>query len=424
MTGVISSGLEHKGIEARVAARVLASMGSDVKNLILYNIAEMLESDQKSILRANAQDMESGRRDGLSEALLDRLFLDGNRLVGMAAGIRAVAALPDPVGEELDTRTMPNGLVVSRRSVPIGVVGVIYESRPNVTVDIASLCLKSGNACILRGGSEALNSNIALTKLISYALKSAGGPDGAVQFLDDVDRSLVPQMLQMREYIDLMIPRGGAELVRFVSENAVMPAVTGGIGVCHTYVDATADIDMAAAVVTNAKVRRPSVCNALDTLLVHVAVASLFLPRLAVEMARAGVELRCDTRATDLMSNEEAVMVPARLEDWGKEFMDLILAVKVVDSMDEALRHIEQYGSGHSEAILTKDASAANRFLYEVDASAVFLNTSTGFNDGFEFGLGAEIAISTSKYGPRGPMGLRELTAYKWVVVGSGQLRG
>lgn len=423
MAGAISSGLKSKGIEARVAARVLASMGSEVKNQILYNIAEKLESEQKGILEANVQDMELGRREGLSEAVLDRLLLDGDRLAGMATGIRAVAVLPDPVGEELGARTMPNGLVVSRRSVPIGVVGVIYESRPNVTVDIAALCLKSGNACILRGGSEALNSNLALTKLISCAVKSAGGPQGSIQFLDDLDRSLVLQMLQMREYIDLMIPRGGAELVRFVSENAVMPAVTGGIGVCHTYVDANVDIDMAASVVKNAKVRRPSVCNALDTLLVHVDAAPRFLPRLALEMSGAGVELRCDPRATSLMSNEGTVMVPARLDDWGKEFMDLILAVKIVDSIDEALLHIEQYGSGHSEAILTEDDASANRFLSEVDAAAVFRNTSTGFNDGFEFGLGAEIAISTSKYGPRGPMGLRELTAYKWIVVGSGQIR-
>jgi glutamate-5-semialdehyde dehydrogenase len=308
--------------------------------------------------------------------------------------------------------------------VPLGVVGVIYESRPNVTVDIAVLCFKSGNACILRGGKEAINSNVALAGLIRDAVAAAGGPEAAVQFVEDTDRALVRQMLSMREYIDLVVPRGSAELVNFVGENATMPAITGGVGVCHTYVDPTADIAAAVAVVTNAKIRRPSVCNALDTVLVHSQAAPRFLPLLAVELGVAGVEMRCDGRAVSLLgAQKDAKVVAATPEDFGKEFLDLILSVKVVDSFDEALGHIEEYGSGHSEAIMTSDDAAAERFLNEVDAAAVFVNASTGFNDGFEFGLGAEVAISTNKFHARGPMGLRELTSYKWVVTGSGHTR-
>jgi glutamate-5-semialdehyde dehydrogenase len=355
---------------------------------------------------------------------MDRLLLNADRLKAMAGGVMTVAALPDPIGQELDSHTRPDGLLVTRRRVPLGVVGVIYESRPNVTVDIAVLCFKSGNACILRGGKEAINSNVALAGLIRDAITAAGGPEDAVQFVENTDRALVLQMLGMREYIELLVPRGSAELVNFVGENATMPAITGGVGVCHTYVDPTADIAAAVAVVTNAKIRRPSVCNALDTVLVHSQVAPRFLPLLAVELGVAGVEMRCDGRAVSLLGpQEDAKVVAAAPEDFGKEFLDLILSVKVVDSFDEALGHIEKYGSGHSEAIMTSDDAAAERFLNEVDAAAVFVNASTGFNDGFEFGLGAEVAISTNKFHARGPMGLRELTSYKWVVTGSGHTR-
>ena len=405
-------------------ARDLARTDSATKNQALENIAKALETDADIILAANAKDMEAGHSNGLTSSLLDRLLLNSDRLKAMADGARVVAGLPDPIGQELDSLTRPDGLVVARRLVPLGVVGVIYESRPNVTVDIAVLCFKSGNPCILRGGKEAINSNSALVSLIRGAIALAGGPQNAVQFVDDTDRSLVLQMLEMKKYIDLLVPRGSSSLVNFVGENATMPAITGGIGVCHTYVDPTADLEEAVAVVTNAKVRRPSVCNALDTVLVHSKAAPKFLPSLAKEMGTAGVEMRCDGRSASLLAKQEGVtVVPATETDFGKEFLDLILSVKVVDSIDEALDHIEEYGSGHSEAIMTADDGAADRFRNEVDAAAVFVNASTGFNDGFEFGLGAELAISTNKFHARGPMGMRELTSYKWVITGSGHTR-
>ncbi len=424
MATAITPELESKGIAARAASRVLSRTNSDIKNQALENIAKALETDADRILAANALDMEAGKSGGLAASLMDRLLLNPDRLKAMADGVRVVAALPDPIGQELDSLTRPDGLIIARRRVPLGVVGVIYESRPNVTVDIAVLCFKSGNACILRGGKEAINSNAALASLIRDAIDAAGGPQDAVQFVDDTDRALVLQMLGMKEYIDLLVPRGSAELVNFVGEQASMPAITGGIGVCHTYVDPTADLEAAVAVVTNAKVRRPSVCNALDTVLVHSQVAQSFLSSLATELGKAGVEMRCDSRAITLLATQEAAeVVVAAPEDFGKEFLDLILSVKVVDSFDEALGHIEEYGSGHSEAIMTSDDDAAERFRSEVDAAAVFVNASTGFNDGFEFGLGAEVAISTNKFHARGPMGLRELTSYKWVVTGSGHTR-
>ena len=432
MATAIAPELEQKGVAARAAARVLARTTSEIKNQALHNIAMALETHSDTILAANAMDMDAGQASGLSSSLMDRLLLNADRLKAMADGVMVVADLPDPIGQELDSHTRADGLLVTRRRVPLGVVGVIYESRPNVTVDIAVLCFKSGNACILRGGKEAINSNAALAELIRDAIAAAGGPEDAVQFVEDTDRALVLQMLGMREYIDLLVPRGSSELVSFVGENATMPAITGGIGVCHTYVDPTADLDAAVAVVTNAKIRRPSVCNALDTVLVHASAAPRFLPSLAVELGVAGVEMRCDGRAASLLATprqaqggaQEAVkVVAATPEDFGKEFLDLILSVKVVDSLDEALGHIEEYGSGHSEAIMTTDDAAAERFRNEVDAAAVFVNASTGFNDGFEFGLGAEVAISTNKFHARGPMGLRELTSYKWVVTGSGHTR-
>jgi glutamate-5-semialdehyde dehydrogenase len=355
---------------------------------------------------------------------MGRLLLDNARIKRIADGVRALAALPDPVGEEIESATRPDGLVLARRRVPLGVIGVIFESRPNVTVDIAALCFKAGDPCILRGGKEAVHSNTALAAIIADAIEAAGGPAGAVQFVEDTDRALVLQMLGMIEYIDLIVPRGSASLVNFVAENAQMPAITGGIGVCHTYVDATAETETAVAVTTNAKIARPSVCNALDTVLVHAQAAPRVLPLLAGTLGEAGVEIRCDRRSAPLLASQPgASIVAATEEDFGQEFLDLICSVKVVDSMDEALEHIARYGSGHSEAIITEDAEAAERFLDEVDAAAVFVNASTGFNDGFEFGLGAELAISTNKFHARGPMGLRELTSYKWVVRGKGHTR-
>ncbi|MFN3975170.1 MAG: glutamate-5-semialdehyde dehydrogenase [Dehalococcoidia bacterium] len=421
---MIAVDLETIGKQARAAARLLARLRSDVKNAALENIAQALERQQAQVLEANARDMEAGRRAGLSPALLDRLLLTPERLRGMARDVRAVVALPDPVGEVFDMRTLPNGLMVGRKRVPLGVIGAIYESRPNVTVDIASLCLKSGNACILRGGSEAFFSNSALASLLREAIAQAGAPQDAVQFIPSTERGVVLQMLQAKEYIDMLIPRGGPDLIRFVAQHATMPAVTGGVGVCHAYVDRAADLEKALRIVRNAKVQRPSVCNALDCVLVHSEIAGRFLPQMARLLSQDGVELRCDTRALSILGPlEEGRVVAAREEDWGREFLALVLAVKVVDSLDSALAHIERYGSGHTEAIITEDYSSAMRFLEEVDAAAVMVNASTRFTDGGQFGLGAEVAISTSKFHARGPMGLRELTSYKWIVLGNGQVR-
>ncbi len=424
MTTRIVSDLLSQGQSARIASRQLARLSTGVKNQALNTLAGLLESDAEELLKANAEDCDEARANGLSDAMIDRLLLTPERLHGTAAEQRKIAALPDPVGESIEMNTLPNGMVVGRRRVPLGVVASIYESRPNVTVDIFGLCFKSGNACLLRGGKEALRSNKALISLIRQALREAGAPEGAVQFVDNPDRELVDAMLKMDQYIDLIVPRGGAGLVRFVGENATMPAVTGGVGVCHTYVDRAADLDMAANVTINAKVRRPYICNALDTLLVHSAIASEGLPRIAAGLTASGVELHCDNRALTILGPDAAGTIqPAEEEDWGREFLAMAAAVKVVDSMDEALEHIETYGSGHSEAIITEDYSAAMRFLDEVDAAAVYVNASTQFTDGGQFGLGAEVGISTQKMHARGPMGLKELTSYKWVIMGNGQTR-
>ncbi|MFC1935349.1 glutamate-5-semialdehyde dehydrogenase [Chloroflexota bacterium] len=420
----ISAELLTIGQRSRAAARKLAKVSTEAKNRALLNIAKALAERQDKVLSANKRDYEAGQRNGLSEALLDRLLLNEERLASIAADVRNVAALADPVGEQFDVRTLPNGLILGRRRVPLGVIGVIYESRPNVTVDIANLCLKSGNAVILRGGSEAIHSNTALARLVREAIVAAGMPEGAVQFIENTDRSLVGQMLSIREYIDLLIPRGGPGLIRRVAEEASMPVVTGGMGVCHTYVDRSADLKSAVDIAYNAKVQRPTVCNALDALLVHRQIAPEYLPQIAKAWLEAGVEIHADGRALSILGPlESALVLPASEEDWGREFLSLTGAVKVVDSLDEALEHIERYGSGHSEAIVTEDYSAAMRFLNEVDAAVVLVNASTRFTDGAQFGLGTEVAISTNKMHARGPMGLRELTSYKWTVLGSGQVR-
>ena len=420
----VADELEVKGKAARKAARELAKTTGQVKNQALLNIADGLKSRQEEILAANEKDCDAGRENGLSESLLDRLLLNPERLEGIASEVRNVASLPDPVGETIEMRAMPNGLQIGKRRVPLGVIGAIYESRPNVTVDISTLCLKSGNAIILRGGKEAINSNTTLARLIRDSIASAGVTEDAVQFIESTDRALVGQMLKMRGIIDLIIPRGGKELVNRVASEATMPAITGGIGVCHTYVDKAADVEMAVSIVFNAKVQRPSVCNALDTVLVHSAIAPAYLPRMAEEFGKAGVEMRCDRRALSILGPVDGLRItPASEDDWGTEFLSLTAAVKIVDSLDGAIDHIVTYGSGHSEAIITEDYTAAMRFLDEVDSSAVMVNASTRFNDGAQFGLGAEVAISTNKMHARGPMGLRELTSYKWIVMGTGQIR-
>jgi glutamate-5-semialdehyde dehydrogenase len=350
--------------------------------------------------------------------------LTAERIKAIAADVESVAALPDPIGETFEMRTMPNGLQIGKKRVPMGVIAAIYESRPNVTIDIASLCLKSGNAVILRGGKETLRSNVALAHVVQSALDKCGVPAGAIQLIENTDRALVNDLLKMRDVIDLVIPRGGAGLIKFVRDNSSIPVVAGGIGVCHTYVDKTADLAKATAIVYNAKVQRPTVCNALDSILVHKDVAGDYLPMMARELNKAGVELHCDETSLAILQKVGGLkLVPAVAEDWGKEFLALIAAVKVVDSLDEALKHIETYGSGHSEAIITEDYTSAQRFLNEVDAAAVYVNASTRFTDGSQFGLGAELGISTQKMHARGPMGLKEITSYKWIIYGDGQVR-
>ncbi len=423
MTSAIEQ-LRDKGKAAKAASHRLAFTSTDTKNNALLNIAGDLLAHKDRILAANKKDYDAAKASGMDAALLDRLMLDERRLEAIAADTRAVAALPDPIGETYEMRTLPNGLQISKRRVPLGVIGAIYESRPNVTVDISALCLKSGNAVILRGGKETINSNLAIVKVIQGACKRAGMPEGCVQFIENTDRALVEPLLKMNDIIDLIIPRGGAGLIKFVRENAAMAVVAGGIGVCHTYVDRTADIDKAVAIVYNAKVQRPTVCNALDTVLVHAGIAEKFLPKMAAELNKAGVEMHCDERSLGILKKDKSLkLVPAVDDDWGKEFLALIAAVKVVDSLDGALEHIEKYTSGHSEAILTQDDEAAARFLNEVDAACVYVNASTRFTDGSQFGLGAEVGISTQKMHARGPLGLKELTSYKWIIIGTGQVR-
>jgi len=416
--------LEEKGKAAKAASRKLAFLSTEIKNKALVNIAEALVDKKDEILAANEIDYDEAKASGMGEAMLDRLMLSPNRLEGMAQDTKTVAALPDPVGEVLDMRTLPNGLQIGRRRVPLGVIAAIYESRPNVTIDISSLCLKSGNAVILRGGREAINSNTALARVAQEACHQSGVPQGAIQLINSTERALVNHMIKMKGIIDLIIPRGGAALIQLVSENAAIPVLTGGIGVCHTYVDKSADLNKAVAIAYNAKVQRPTVCNALDCLLVHSQAAQAYLPSIAKEWAKAKVEMHCDERVMAILKPVPSLkLVPAADEDWGKEFLSLKAAIKVVDSLDEALEHIEKYGSGHSEAIVTEDYSAAMRFLNEVDAACVYANASTRFTDGGQFGLGAEIGISTQKLHARGPMALKELTSYKWIIFGSGQVR-
>jgi len=416
--------LKTKGKAAKDASRRLAYLSTDVKNKALKNISEDLRGKIREILAANKLDLKHATENGINKTMQDRLLLNEARLEGMAKDVLNIAGLPDPVGEIFDMRTMSNGLLIGRKRVPLGVIGAMYESRPNVTIDIAALCLKSGNAVILRGGKEAFNSNLALAKLVQEAVRRAGVPEGAVQFIENTDRSLVNEMLKLNEYFDLMIPRGGEPFVKFVIQNAAMPVVAGGIGVCHTYVDHTANIEKAVAIVFNAKVQKPSVCNALDTILVHKDIAEQFLPAATKELAKAGVELHCDKASMAILKSKRGLQLKAAVtEDWGKEFLALIAAVKVVDSLDGALEHIAKYGSGHSEAIITEDYSAGMRFLNEVDAACVYVNASTRFTDGSQFGLGAEVGISTQKMHARGPLGLKELTSYKWIIFGNGQVR-
>ncbi len=416
--------LEAKGKAARAASHKLAFISTEGKNKALTNIAEDLLAKKDKILAANKIDCREAKASGMDAAMLDRLLLSPDRLKSLAQDVLAVAALPDPVGEVFDMRTLPNGLLLGRKRVPLGVIGAIYESRPNVTIDISVLCLKSGNSVILRGGREAINSNSALANVVQEAATRAGMPEGTVQFIDNTDRALVNHLLRMNSVIDLIIPRGGESLIKLARENATMPVIGAGASVCHTYIDRSADITKSIAIAFNAKVQRPSVCNALDTLLVHQDVARSHLPAIAAEWAKAGVEMHCDKRALAILKKDPSLkLFPASKEDWGKEFLELVAAVRVVDSLDEALEHIEQYGTKADEAIVTEDYSSAMRFLNEVDAACVYVNASTRFTDGGQFGLGAEVGISTQKMHARGPLGVKELTTYKWIIFGSGQVR-
>jgi len=417
--------IQEQGKAASTAARRLAATSTEVKNAALVGIAESIEANRKSILRANEQDLEAAKRYGLDFHMMDRMTLNNARVKDMADAARNIAALEDPIGETLEKRDLPNGLNLEQVRVPLGVIGVIYESRPNVTIDIATLCLKSGNGVVLRGGKECILTNTVLAGIVKNAIEEVGIPRGAVQFVESTDRALVKEMLEMDDSIDLMIPRGSAELVKFVGQNAKMPAITGGVGVCHTYIDADANLDSALKIVVNAKAKRPTVCNALDTILVHQGVAREFLPSLAFEFGLHDIELRVDGRAMSIMGAvvDGAKVSSAQSDDFGTEFLALIASVKIVDSMEEAMEHIAEFGSKHSEAIISENTEAIERFLNEVDSGAVFANTSTYFNDGAQFGLGAEVAISTNKLHARGPMGLKEITTYKWKVRGQGQVR-
>ena len=416
--------LQEKAAQAKAASKRLSFIPAGVKNEALMAIAQALLDKEDTILRNNEKDYKEAEASGMSSAMLDRLMLDAKRIKAISDDVKTVAALPDPVGEIIEERTLPNGLLLSKRRVPLGVIGAIYESRPNVTVDISVLCIKAGNAVILRGGKESARSNLALAGTVQEAAYKAGIPVGAVQFIESPDRGLVDHMLKMKEYIDLVIPRGGAPLIKFVRDNAAMAVVAGGIGVCHMYVDRTADTAKASAIAYNAKVQRPTVCNALDCVLAHKDIAAKFLPIMAGELAKAGVEMHCDHRSVGILKSIDGLNIkPAVDYDWGREYLALVMAIMVVDSLDAALEHIDRYGSGHSEAIVSEDNNSIQRFLNEVDAACVYANASTRFTDGAQFGMGAEIGISTQKFHARGPMALKEITSYKWCIKGNGQVR-
>jgi len=414
--------LTEVGRLARAASRKMANAETKTKNQALCSLAGLLDQSQETILAANRLDIEAARASGMSDALVDRLILTQTRIDGLASDLRRVAGLADPVGERFDGTVLPNGLELWKQRVPLGVIGVVYESRPNVTIDVAGLAIKTGNAAILRGGKESMHSNRILAELSQKALAQSDLPAEAVQFIDNPDRALVLALLHLHEFVDIIIPRGGEGLHRFCRENSQIPVITGGIGICHIFVDESANADKALEVIRNAKTQRPSVCNALDTLLVHRAVAPAFLPRVVEFLAPAGVTFRADEAAMGYLSREESVQT-AGPEDFDTEWMSLVLGLKVVGGLDEAIAHTNAHSMGHSDSILTEEDSHAARWVKEVDSAAVYVNASTRFTDGGQFGLGAEVAISTQRLHARGPMGLRELTTYKWVGKGAYQIR-
>ena len=404
---------------ARTASRKLGILSTEVKNNAILKMADDLERGIARVVEANKGDLEDAQKQKRTKAFIDRLFLNEERIKDIASGLREIAKLPDPVGEVVKMWKRPNGMQIGKIRVPLGVIGVIYESRPGVTADAAGLCLKSGNSIILRGGAEAINSNRAIAGILSNAAVSCGIPDGAIQIIEITDREAVVELLKLDKYIDIIIPRGGDELIRMVKENSTIPVIRHDKGLCHTYVDEAADLEMAEKICFNAKVQRPGVCNAMETLLVNKNIAGRFLPSMIEKYKKSGVEIRGCKRTKDIVKDIE----DAKEEDWNTEYLDLILSVKVVDSIDDAISHIAEYGSGHSEAIVTNSYSNAQKFLKEVDASSVFVNASTRLADGNQYGLGAEMGISTQKLHCRGPMGLEDLTVLKYIVYGDGQIR-
>ncbi len=411
--------LEEIGRKAKQAAHTIANSSSKEKNSALEAMADLLEKEAYSIIEENNKDIDFGKSKGLGSAMLDRLLLNEGRISQMSEGLREVVNLPDPVGEVVKMWRRPNDLLVGRMRIPLGVIGIIYESRPNVTADAAGLCIKSGNAIILRGGSEAIHSNIAIASILRKGLKESGLPEEGISMITDTRRELIDRMLMLEDYIDLIIPRGGEALIRKVAENSRIPVIKHYKGVCHVYIDSGAETDKALSISLNSKVQRPGVCNAMETLLVHSDMADTLLPSLARAMEENGVELRGCEKTVKILKNIKRA-VP---EDWGEEFLDLILAVKVVSSMDEAIGHIREHGSNHTDAIVTENYERAMRFVREVDSSLVLANASTRFNDGYQLGLGAEIGISTTKMHAFGPMGLEELTTTKFIAFGDGQIR-
>ncbi|GLR10322.1 glutamate-5-semialdehyde dehydrogenase [Mixta theicola] len=415
--------LEEMGKAAKVASYQLATLSTAEKNRVLMTIADRLEAQSAEILAANQQDLADARNNGMSEALLDRLMLNPARLKGIADDVRQVCRLADPVGLLIDGGRLDSGLRIERRRVPLGVVGVIYEARPNVTVDVASLCLKTGNAVILRGGKETYRTNGATVRVIQSALQQHGLPAGAVQAIESPDRELVNQLLKLDRYVDMLIPRGGAGLHKLCREQSTIPVITGGIGVCHIYIDVSYEPEAALKVIVNAKKQRPSACNSVETLLVNEAIADTFLPALSQRMAQEGVKLHADARSLPLLQQGPAEVEAVKEGEYDDEWLSLDLNVRVVKDMDEAIAHIREHGTQHSDAILTRDTRTADRFVNQVDSSAVYVNASTRFTDGGQFGLGAEVAVSTQKLHARGPMGLEALTTYKWVAWGDDTVR-
>lgn len=407
------------GKKAKEITGILGILSSEKKNQGLKSAAKFLLSGEAEILAANEKDLDKAKKSGMNAGLIDRLELTSQRIGAMADGLLSVAALDDPIGEVISMKNRPNGLTIGQKRVPMGVVGIIYEARPNVTADAFGLCFKSGNAVILKGGSDALESNIAIVKWLRKGLSEAGLPEDSIQLITDTDREVTKEFMRLREYVDVLIPRGGAGLIRAVVDNSTIPVIETGTGNCHVFVDETADFNMALDIIFNAKTQRIGVCNACESLVIHRAVAPDFLPLLKERLSLKSVEIRADEEACSIVSD----FVPATEEDWGTEYLDYILSLKIVGSIDEAISHINRYSTSHSEAIITSDYANAQRFLNEIDAAAVYVNASTRFTDGYEFGFGAEIGISTQKLHARGPMGLKELTTTKYIIYGNGQVR-